>query len=461
MSSMAVAKAAFGLLGLCAAQQAGKMVNEASPPMPLTHCTKAGGCTQEQLSVTIDANWRWVHDVNGWENCFTDGNWSDRFCPDGTSCASKCALEGIDAAGYSKTYGIEPVNGGIELKFVSPGGNVGSRVYLMDGDESYKVFKLKNREFTFDVDVSTLACGLNGALYFVEMDAHGDKGKGNNQAGAKYGTGYCDAQCPHDVKWQAGEANVDGQHGMCCFEMDIWEANSRATAFTPHPCSVHGAYRCNGTACGDGATGERYMGVCDKDGCDFNAWRLGDTTNFGAGPEFAVNSLKPITVVTQFLTANGTDQGELSEIRRFFVQDSKVIGNGNATIPGIKGDSITDEFCSAQKAVFQDPDDHKAKGGLKQMGEALDRGLVLALSLWDDGATEMRWLDSSFPFSERGDGRPGVARGPCSSSDNSPKFLRIEHATASVKYTNIKYGEIGSTTSSGGRRLQETMTMLM
>jgi cellulose 1,4-beta-cellobiosidase len=31
----------------------------------------------------------------------------------------------------------------------------------------YKVFKLKNREFTFDVDVSQLPCGLNGALYFV------------------------------------------------------------------------------------------------------------------------------------------------------------------------------------------------------------------------------------------------------------------------------------------------------
>merc|ERR1719397_465840 len=28
--------------------------------------------------------------------------------------------------------------------------------------------------------------------------------------GAKFGTGYCDAQCPHDIKWMDGEANVDG-----------------------------------------------------------------------------------------------------------------------------------------------------------------------------------------------------------------------------------------------------------
>lgn len=29
------------------------------------------------------------------------------------------------------------------------------------------MFQLLNREFTYDVDVSTLDCGLNGALYFV------------------------------------------------------------------------------------------------------------------------------------------------------------------------------------------------------------------------------------------------------------------------------------------------------
>ena len=33
------------------------------------------------------------------------------------------------------------------------------------------------REFTFDVDVSQLPCGLNGALYFVEMDEDGGKSK--------------------------------------------------------------------------------------------------------------------------------------------------------------------------------------------------------------------------------------------------------------------------------------------
>lgn len=36
------------------------------------------------------------------------------------------------------------------------------------------------KEFSFDVDVSQLPCGLNGALYFVEMPADGGKNKSKN-----------------------------------------------------------------------------------------------------------------------------------------------------------------------------------------------------------------------------------------------------------------------------------------
>ncbi len=65
---------------------------------------------------------------------------------------------------------------------------------------------LLGNEFTFDVDVSNLGCGLNGALYFVEMDQDGGISRfPANKAGSKYGTGYCDTQCPHDIKFINGE----------------------------------------------------------------------------------------------------------------------------------------------------------------------------------------------------------------------------------------------------------------
>ena len=127
------------------------------------------------------------------------------------------------------------------------------------------------------VDVSQLPCGLNGALYFVQMDQDGGKSKHGN-AGAKYGLGYCDAQCPHDLKFINGEANIlnwtsagpdtgTGHYGACCTEMDIWEANSASTAYTAHSCSSDGHMRCEGDDCGNDAD-NRFKGVCDKNGCD-------------------------------------------------------------------------------------------------------------------------------------------------------------------------------------------------
>ena len=100
---------------------------------------------------------------------------------------------------------------------------------------------------------TNLFSGQNGAMYFSEMQANGGLGIGDNNAGAAFGTGYCDAQCPHDIKFIDGEANVidwkpnendfsnnmgAGKYGACCAEMDIWEANSMATAYTPHTCGT-------------------------------------------------------------------------------------------------------------------------------------------------------------------------------------------------------------------------------
>jgi hypothetical protein len=93
--------------------------------------------------------------------------------------------------------------------------------------------------------------------------------------------------------------------------MDIWEANSQATAYTPHNCNKNGPYRCAGAEC---------AGICDSAGCDFNSYRNGDKTFFGNSTASALDSTKPMTVVTQFITTDGTDAGDLKEIRRVYVQ---------------------------------------------------------------------------------------------------------------------------------------------
>merc|ERR1712214_182017 len=331
-----------------------------------------------------------------------------------------------------------------------------------DNNDNYAMFYLKNREFSFEVDVSELYCGMNGAMYFTEMQADGGKGIGNNNAGAKYGTGYCDAQCPHDIKFIDGEANVIdwrpnpndlsnnmgiGKYGSCCAEMDIWEANSMATAYTPHTCSIEGLLKCEGIECGDNDKGQRYDGVCDKDGCDINPYRMGNTDFYGRGSQYPVNTLKPMTVVTQFLTTDGTDTGDLSEIRRFYVQDGEVIHSPSSTILGPDDtDVITDDFCDAKKDLFGDEKHFQELGGMKAMGESLDRGHVMIFSLWDDVEVNMLWLDSAYPLNKP-ETDPGIKRGDCPGGiESTPTYLRQTYPNGYVTFKNAAVGEIGSTT---------------
>ena len=441
------------IFSVATCQQVGNQKPENHPPLPIQTCTKSGGCQTQQKSVVIDANWRWLHNTGGYTNCYTGTSWNTQYCTDGKSCAQNCALDG---ANYPADYGVTTNGNALRLNFVTKNQyavNVGARLYLLDSETEYMMFKLKNMEFTFDVDVSKLPCGTNGALYFIQMDADGGMSKyPGNKAGAKFGTGYCDAQCPHDIKYINGEANCEGwdsttatgKYGTCCSEMDIWESNMMSTAYTSHVCTVTEQTRCQGTDCGDNASGQRHDGVCDKDGCDFNPFRMGDKTFFGPGPNFTIDTTQKLTVVTQFVTSDGTSSGELTDIRRIWVQNGKVMKTNSVTVGGKQFDSITDDFCNAQKTEFQDPNDYEKRGGHKAMGQALDKGMVLALSLWDDTAAYMLWLDSNYPLS-KSPSTPGVARGTCSTTSGKPADVEKQYPGAYVEYSNIRFGEIDST----------------
>ncbi|MCJ1237052.1 Exoglucanase 1 [Varicellaria rhodocarpa] len=190
------------LLAFVANQQVGTNTAEVHPPLTVQKCTNNGGCVSSIQSIVLDANWRWVYETSGYTNCYTGNKWDPTICSDPIACAANCALDG---ASYASTYGITTSGDSLTQKFITDS-NVGSRVYLMSPDDTeYQTFNLNNQEFTFDIDMSTLPCGLNGALYFSEMDADGGMSRfPTNKAGAKYGTGYCDAQCPHDIKFING-----------------------------------------------------------------------------------------------------------------------------------------------------------------------------------------------------------------------------------------------------------------
>ncbi|ODM23691.1 putative 1,4-beta-D-glucan cellobiohydrolase A [Aspergillus cristatus] len=441
------------LLAVASAQQAGTQKEENHPSLNWKKCT-ADGCTEQKGSVVLDANWRWVHSTDGYDNCYTGNSWDESLCPDDKTCAQNCAVDGAD---YEGTYGISSDGDALTLTFVQDS-NVGSRLYLMEDDSTYQMFNLTNSEFTFDVDVSQLPCGLNGALYFSAMDADGGLAKyDGNKAGAKYGTGYCDSQCPRDLKFINGQGNVEGweaqennknagtgNHGSCCPELDIWEANKISTAVTPHPCSNLEQTMCNGDNCGGTYSSERYGGNCDPDGCDFNPFRMGNESYFG--PNKIVDTTKKMTVVTQFITDDGTDSGSLSEIKRFYVQDGKVIANAASNIDGVTGNSITSDFCTAQKKAFGDDNIFAQQGGLSKMGDAMANGMVLVLSLWDDHYSNALWLDGSYPTNAT-ESDPGVKRGTCAKDSGAPSDVEKSAADATVTFSGIKFGAINSTFS--------------
>jgi cellulose 1,4-beta-cellobiosidase len=221
--------------------------------------------------------------------------------------------------------------------------------------------------------------------------------------------------------------------------MDLWEANSKSFALTPHPCGQNEYFVCETDDCGGTYSGDRYAGDCDPDGCDLNPFRHGNTDFYGPGG--TIDTARKFTVVTQF-HGSGTS---LTSLKQYFIQDGKRFDVPESQhVEG--GSEITPEFCDAAKTAFGDNQRFQELGGLSKMGEATGKPAVLVMSVWDDGFANMLWLDGErFPV-ERDASEPGVARGTCPIDGTSePDQVRELFKNAAVTYSNIKFGPIGST----------------
>ncbi|KAF7978952.1 hypothetical protein HWV62_44179 [Athelia sp. TMB] len=392
------------LVALVYGQQIGTNTPEVNPPLTWETCKSGTGCTSVAGSVTIDANYRWTHNVGGYTNCKENsGAWNSTICTTPTSCAQDCAVEGVDYA----TSGVATSGNALTVTLTTAT-NSGPRIYLLDPTgEKYQLFQLLQQEFTFDVNLAQVGCGMNAALYFSEMAADGGAAP-TNAAGAKYGTGYCDAQCPSGDNFINGLANMNNT-AQCCNEMDIWEANSISNALTTHGCLQNGPYACPSSGC---------SGQCDGNGCQFNPYGQGQHSFYGPG--LTVDTTKTFTVVTQFLTDNGLPTGNLNEIRRIYVQNGVVIQNTVSTITNTN--SITSTYCQVTGATGW-----QSVGEMVPLTKAFDTGVVLVVSLWDDASSDgMSWLD-------------GGSDGSCTGG------IDTTAATINATFSNIKFGDINST----------------
>ncbi|KAF5590036.1 endoglucanase type C [Fusarium pseudoanthophilum] len=392
---------------------------EQHPKLETYRCTKAAGCKKQTNYIVADAGMHNIHQKNG-AGC---GDWGQKpnatACPDEASCAKNCILSGMDSNAY-KNAGITTSGNKLRLQQLINNQLVSPRVYLLEKNKKkYEMLHLTGTEFSFDVEMEKLPCGMNGALYLSEMPQDGGKSTSkNSKAGAYYGAGYCDAQC-YVTPFINGVGNIKGQ-GVCCNELDIWEANSRATHIAPHPCNKPGLYGCTGDECSS-------SGICDKAGCGWNHNRINVTDFYGRGKKYKVDSTRKFTVTSQFVA---NKQGDLIELHRHYIQDNKVIESAVVNISGVpKINFMNDKYCAATGA-----NEYMRLGGTKQMGDAMSRGMVLAMSVWWSEGDFMAWLDQ------------GVA-GPCDATEGDPKNIVKVQPNPEVTFSNIRIGEIGSTSS--------------
>ena len=411
----------------------GLTVGTQSQNNPIPFSIKVNGVV-ESNSLVLSENWHWIHSAaDSTVNCFPDTNWNPAICSDPNTCWKLCAIEGIPQSQWTMPYGASVSNGNsLRLNYVTVGQygtNVGSRWYLLDNSgNNYRSFNLVNRRFSFTTDVSNLPCGLNGALYFVEMPMNGGPNLVSGYP-AQYGLSYCDAQCSN-IKFINGFANTNNS-GSCCAEMDIWEANSYATQFTSHNTKYPGQQVCTNSAeCGQG-NGNRYSGFADMDGADVNLYRNGNLSFYGHGNAYTVNTMLPFTVHTDFITSDATDSGDLIKIVRYYEQNGKFVFGG----------SQTDASIAAQKLKYGEFNHFGKLGGLKAMGNSLKRGHVIVLSLWDDTSVNMRWLDAVDPV---GSSAPGALRGPCSPDSGLASELRSQSPNSYVVYSDIQLNRLST-----------------
>ena len=123
------------------------------------------------------------------------------------------------------------------------------------GPYIFQEYKLLGKTLSYTVDLSSISCSCNSALYLVTMPGYGSNGQ---PTPGKYGTYYCDA---NDVG------------GVWCWEFDVQEANKYVTATTPHSCSQSpGGYisDCDRGGCGTNSHDKDGNGMCPGGNCKIN-----------------------------------------------------------------------------------------------------------------------------------------------------------------------------------------------
>jgi len=221
-----------------------------------------------------------------------------------------------------------------------------------------------------------------------------------------------------------------GGTGICCAELDLWEANKHSYQMALHPVDQKGQETCYlEKECGSQKAGHRNDGPTDRNGCYMNPYFMGHKNFYGPGEKYTVNTKKPFAIVTEFREKDG----DLEGMYQYYYQGGKKIPQPEYKYGSCN--AMTNEWCKKMFADKHDDTFFLDHGGMPQFSKAVKRGMTMVMSFWDDMATDMNWLDSG-------------ERGTCAKGDGDPRLLRELHPDASFGIRHVRWGPIGTTHNS-------------
>eukprot|EP00727_Mastigamoeba_balamuthi_P010503 m51a1_g6075 hypothetical protein (1598) ;mRNA; f:293404-300521 len=208
----------------------------------------------------------------------------------GDDCKNTYAAGSLSIGVNGKPLSVAAIQvGGATSSLSTAGGSLTAlhniRTYFADGCPAafgpniFHDFPLLGASFNFTVDLSTVHCGCNAALYTVSMPGYNPDGTANHSQSNDF---YCDAN-------QVG--------GVFCPEVDLMEANQYSFVVTLHKC--------------DKPQG-KYYADCDKGGCGKNFAEVKGA--YGPGEQYKINTNKPFIAGYEFRQANGQLTGVFARL---------------------------------------------------------------------------------------------------------------------------------------------------
>ncbi|KAJ4161916.1 hypothetical protein BFJ63_vAg13185 [Fusarium oxysporum f. sp. narcissi] len=367
-------------------------IEEKHPPLTWYHCDQKP-CQKFYGAVVLDSTLRETNCCAGSFN-IKDLHRTDCKKKDKDTCPVDCCIEGADY----QAHGISTDDTSLTLDLGASAPHTPKdliRVFALKEDERYLAPRLidqRDSEYTFDLEIRNVPSGYKARVSLNWMWPDGGKSEAKgDKAGARYGTGYCDATCDLGQRFVEGRANYDGwvpsKHdpklgkgrlGACCASFVLWEGNIESTDFSFSPCLPPWYHTCKDEKCST---------RCFAFGCSWNPNGNRQKPFFGPGPTNTIDSTKKFSVVNQWFAQQTPRVIAILKTRAtYYIQDGKLYRSAPSDYRpnGALFNTMNKGFCKKMASDFKWGKRWRRAGTWWQRGRGNQYMMVPVFSLFRD-----------------------------------------------------------------------------